>query len=135
MSGRRAIRKRLLYAAAFAVLLGVEVLIALFVHDSFVRPYLGDVLAVVTVYCGARIVFVNKPRFLSVWVTALAFAVELIQLTDISDHVGSVLAVILGSTFDFKDLICYAVGGAVAAAWDILKYRTEEKNNNIKPTH
>lgn len=127
-------RKRLLYAAAFVVLLGVEVLIALFVHDRFVRPYLGDVLAVITVYCGARIIFVNKPRFLSVWVTALAFAVELLQLTDISEHVGRVLAVILGSTFDVRDLLCYAAGGIIAAAWDILKYRTEEKNRNTKPT-
>lgn len=135
MNGRHNARKRLLYAAAFAVLLGIEVMIALFVHDKFVRPYLGDVLAVVTVYCGARIVFVNKPRFLSVWVTALAFVVELLQLTDISDHVERVLAVILGSTFDVKDLLCYAVGGIIAAAWDILKYRTGEKNSDIKPTH
>lgn len=135
MNGRHNARKRLLYATAFAVLLGIEVMIALFVHDKFVRPYLGDVLAVVTVYCGARIVFVNKPRFLSVWVTALAFAVELLQLTDISDHVGRVLAVILGSTFDVKDLLCYVVGGIIAAAWDILKYRTGEKNSDIKPTH
>lgn len=135
MNGRHNARKRLLYAAAFAVLLGVEVMIALFVHDRFVRPYLGDVLAVVTVYCGARIVFVNKPRFLSVWVTALAFVVELLQLTDISEHVGRVLAVILGSTFDVKDLLCYAIGGIIAAAWDILKYRIGEKNSDIKPTH
>lgn len=135
MSGQHNARKRLLYAAAFAVLLGIEVMIALFVHDKFVRPYLGDVLAVVTVYCGARIVFVNKPRFLSVWMTALAFVVELLQLTDISDHVGRVLAVILGSTFDVKDLLCYAVGGIIAAAWDTLKYRTGEKNSDIKPTH
>ncbi|MDE6031460.1 MAG: DUF2809 domain-containing protein, partial [Oscillospiraceae bacterium] len=70
MTARDTTRKRLLYAAVFAVLFGVEVVIALFVHDRFVRPYLGDVLAVVTVYCGARIIFVNKPRFLSVWVTA-----------------------------------------------------------------
>ena len=123
MIGRDTARKRLLYAAAFAALLGIEVVIALFVHDSFVRPYLGDVLAVVTVYCGARIIFAVKPRFLSIWVTALAFAVELLQLTDLSERVGSITAVILGSTFDIKDLLCYAVGGAVTAVWDFLIYR------------
>lgn len=123
MNARDTTRKRLLYAAAFAVLFGVEVVIALFVHDRFVRPYLGDVLAVVTVYCGARIVFVSKPRFLSVWVTALALAVELLQLTDLSEHVGKILAVILGSTFDFADLLCYAVGGILTAVWDLIVYR------------
>lgn len=119
-------KKRLLYAAAFVLLLGIEVLIALFVHDRFVRPYLGDVLAVVTVYCGARIVFVNKPRFLSVWVTVLAFVVELLQLTDLSEHVGSIFAVIVGSTFDFADLLCYTVGGILTAAWDYWRYRKAE---------
>lgn len=127
MNARDTTRKRLLYAAAFAVLFGVEVVIALFVHDRFVRPYLGDVLAVVTVYCGARIVFVSKPRFLSVWVTALALAVELLQLTDLSEHVGKILAVILGATFDFTDLLCYAVGGILAAAWDHWRYRKNDK--------
>lgn len=116
-------KKRLLYAAAFALLFGTETVIALFVHDSFVRPYLGDVLAVVTVYCGARIIFVNRPRFLSVWVTVLAFVAELLQLTDLSERVGGVFAVILGSTFDFADLLCYAVGGVITAAWDYRIYR------------
>lgn len=119
-------KKRLLYAAAFVLLFGIEALIALFIHDRFVRPYLGDVLAVVTVYCGARIVFVNKPRFLSVWVTVLAFVVELLQLTDLSEHVGSIFAVILGSTFDFADLLCYTVGGILTAAWDYWRYRKTE---------
>ena len=116
-------KKRLLYAAAFALLFCTEVIIALFVHDSFVRPYLGDVLAVVTVYCGARIVFVSKPKFLSVWVTALAFAVELLQLTDLSECVGSVFTVILGATFDFADLLCYAVGGILTAILDYRRFR------------
>ena len=104
-------KKRLLYAAAFVLLFVTEVIIALFVHDRFVRPYLGDVLAVVTVYCGARIVFVSKQPFLSVWVT------------DLSERVGSVFAVILGATFDFADLLCYAVGGILAAIWDYWRYR------------
>ncbi len=36
-------KKRLISAAIFAAVLGAEILIALFVHDSFVRPYVGDV--------------------------------------------------------------------------------------------
>lgn len=123
MNARDTTRKRLLYAAAFAVLFGVEVVIALFVHDRFVRPYLGDVLAVVTVYCGARILLVSKPRFLSVWVTVFALAVELLQLTDLSEHAGKILAIVLGSTFDFADLLCYAVGGILTAVWDLIVYR------------
>ena len=38
------------YGLVFLLLLGVEIVIALFVHDRFVRPYLGDVLVVWVVY-------------------------------------------------------------------------------------
>ena len=37
------INKRLKYLIAFLLMFAVEVLIAAFVHDGFVRPYLGDV--------------------------------------------------------------------------------------------
>ena len=112
-------KKRLICAGIFAAVLGTEVLIALFVHDSFVRPYLGDVLAVVCVYFFARIFLQNKPRYLSIFVTAFAFLVELVQLTPLSDALPSPLSVIVGGTFDFKDLLCYSVGGAACLFLDI----------------
>ena len=115
-------KQRFIWLAAFLVLLGTEVCIALFVHDSFVRPYLGDVLAVITVYCGARIVFPQRFRWLSTAVMALALGVELLQLTDLSSVFGegSFMAILLGSTFDPHDLLCYAVGGMVCIVCDIL---------------
>lgn len=111
-------KKRLICAAAFAAVLGIEVLIALFVHDSFVRPYFGDVLAVVCVYLLVRVILPEKPRYLSVFVTAFAFLVELIQLTPLSEYLPSPLSVIVGGTFDFKDLVCYLVGGALCFLTD-----------------
>lgn len=105
-------KKRLISAAIFAVVLGAEILIALFVHDSFVRPYIGDVLAVICVYFFARIFLPGKPRFLSVYVTLFAFCVELVQLTALSEILPRVLAVIVGGTFDYTDLLCYLIGGA-----------------------
>ena len=114
-------KSRLIYAAAFIAFLAIEVCIALFVHDNFVRPYIGDVLAVVTVYCGARIVFPERIKLLSLAVLSLAAAVELLQLTGISQLFGegSVIAIILGSTFDPIDLLCYAAGGVLTFLWDI----------------
>lgn len=106
-------KKRLICAGIFAAVLGIEVLIALFVHDEFIRPYFGDVLAVVCVYFFARIFLPEKPRYLSVFVTAFAFVVELVQLTALSEVLPSPLSVIVGGTFDFKDLACYLVGGTI----------------------
>lgn len=111
-------KKRLICAGIFAAVLGIEILIALFVHDEFVRPYLGDILAVVCVYFLARIFLHNKPRYLSVFVTAFAFVVELVQLTPLSEHLPSPLSVIVGGTFDVKDLLCYLVGGAACFLLD-----------------
>ena len=125
-------RQRIMWSAAFLVLLGIEVCIALFVHDSFVRPYIGDVLAVVTVYCGARIVFPQRFRWLSAAVLALAVCVELVQLTELSSLFGegSFMAILLGSTFDVHDLLCYAVGGIVCLVCDILIFiRRKAKND------
>ena len=41
---------------ATILVLMLEVVIALFVHDRIIRPYLGDSLAVVLVYLGGRAV-------------------------------------------------------------------------------
>ena len=122
-------KRRLIFAAVFAVLLTVAVLIALFVHDGFVRPFLGDVLAVMTVYALARAIFPKKPAALSAIVTAFAFAVELVQLTGLASLLGegTFLAVLAGSCFDPIDLLCYLAGGIVCAAADFALYRMDKK--------
>lgn len=116
-------KKRLICAGIFAAVLEIEVLIALFVHDSFVRPYFGDVLAVVCVYFFARVILPKKQRYLSVFVTAFAFLVELVQLTPLSEVLPSPLSVIVGGTFDFKDLACYLTGGTVCFLIDKIFFK------------
>lgn len=37
-------KKRLPYIIAFVILLVTEIYIGVFVHDKFIRPYVGDVL-------------------------------------------------------------------------------------------
>lgn len=116
---------RLIYAAAFVLLLGIEVCIALFVHDSFVRPYIGDVLVAVVVYCAARIVLPWRFWLMSAVVFLFAATVELVQLTPLSQMFpeGGFIATVLGSTFDPKDLLCYAAGSILCLLWDIFIVR------------
>ena len=54
------IGSRWFYAICFAGLFVVETLIALFVRDAFIRPYMGDVLVVILVYCFVRM-FITRP--------------------------------------------------------------------------
>lgn len=43
-------KKRIFYIISFLVIFCIEVFIALYVRDSFIRPYMGDALVVVLVY-------------------------------------------------------------------------------------
>ena len=47
---------RIEYAIVFILLLLIEVFIALFVHDKFIRPYVGDALVVIVLYFAVRII-------------------------------------------------------------------------------
>lgn len=105
-------KKRLINIGIFLAALGAEILIALFVHDNFIRPYVGDILAVICVYFLVRIIFV-KTRYLSIPVTLFAFCVELVQITNLSELLPRPLDIIVGGTFDFIDLLCYLIGGGI----------------------
>lgn len=121
---------RLLYALAALVLFGVELCIALFVRDRFVRPYLGDVLAVVLIHCALRAVFPEKPRLLPLYVFLFACLVEAVQAIQLLDLLGLAhitwLRILAGSQFSWGDILCYAAGGVLAAGLDAL-LRLERK--------
>ena len=108
------------YAVAAAVLLAVEVLIALFVRDAFVRPYLGDVLAVILVFAGIRAVIATGPWTAAAVALSIAVVIEFGQLIGVLDILGLAhhqwLRIVLGTGFDVKDLLAYGVG-ALLAVW------------------
>lgn len=106
-------KRRIPYIIAAAVLLGVEIIIGIFVHDSFIRPYVGDVLVTTLLCCMARCVFPDKPKLLALWVFIFSAGVELLQLAGLDEILGlegTVAGIILGSTFDIKDIFCYLCG-------------------------
>lgn len=115
---------RRFYCGAFVVLLAAEICIALFVHDAFVRPYLGDVLVIVLLCCLGRGPLGLWGKWLVPAVTVLGVLAEGLQYFRLADRLGlepsSPLRIILGSTFDWADLACYAVGGVLAAALERL---------------
>ncbi|EPE2285051.1 DUF2809 domain-containing protein [Vibrio alginolyticus] len=91
------------------------VVIALYVRDNFIRPTFGDVLVVVWLYYFLASMFSMPVNWLVSLVVLIAFAVELGQLLQVAAWLGiessSPLAVILGATFDWKDMLAYCIGG------------------------
>jgi len=105
---------RLKYAVPALAILAVEVLIALFVRDRFIRPYVGDVLVTVLLCCMARVVIPSGFKTLPLWVFAFSVLVEVGQYFDYAALLGldgiPFFAILLGSTFSWADIVCYAVG-------------------------
>ena len=112
-------KRRLRYLSAFAALLLIEVLIALFVHDAFVRPFIGDVLVV---DCLVRIIKPDGWRFLPVVLFLFATGVEFLQALGFVSLLGlensRFWRTILGSTFDPADILCYAAGSAMLMGFE-----------------
>lgn len=106
-------KKRIFYIISFLVIFCIEVFIALYVRDSFVRPYMGDALVVVLVYSFVRIFIPTGVPRLPFYVFLFACFVEVLQYFQLVETLGitnRALRIILGSTFDWKDIVCYGVG-------------------------
>ena len=114
---RQSARTRLVFLAAAVLILAVEIYIAICVKGGFVRHYAGDVLAVVLLYALTRAAFGVPPLNLPLKIFAFAAALELAQYLGAVQILGienKILKVMIGGTFDFADLICYAAGCVLA---------------------
>ena len=112
------------YAAMSFFLLAVEICIALFVHDNFIRPYFGDVLVTVLLCCLCRAIFPHFSPALSVFL--LAVAVEWTQwlgLVEMLGLQGTIFAIILGTSFSWIDILCYGAGCLLFAGAEWLRKR------------
>ncbi len=113
---------RLKYLIVLFLLLAVEVCIALFVHDQYLRPYGGDIIVVWVIYCMVQAVLGGKNNH---YITALgvlvfAYIVEFLQKMNIVEVLGlgnsRFLRILIGTTFSVSDLVCYTIGTAITVA-------------------
>lgn len=102
------------YFALATLIFTVEVLIAIFVRDNFVRPYVGDVLVVILIYCFVRSFMRILIVPLALGVLVFSFIIEIFQYIKIVEMVGlenSPLArTVLGTSFAWMDILAYLVG-------------------------
>ena len=102
------------YFALMVALLFIEVFIAFYVHDGFVRPYLGDFLVVILLYC-----FLKSFLKLSVWKAAIlvwlfSFFIEGMQYLNLIEILGleqsKIARTVIGHSFSWMDLFAYTAG-------------------------
>ena len=115
------------------VILVTEIYIAVCVKGGFVRHYAGDVLAVILLYALARAIFSVTPSNLPLKIFAFAAALEIAQYFGVVQILGienKILKVMIGGTFDFADLLCYAAGCVLAGAYEKFESKNRQRRSD-----
>jgi hypothetical protein len=124
------------YFAIAVLLFLVEVIIALFVKDNFIRPYFGDVLVVILIYCFVQSFFNIGVLQLAIGVLAFSFLIEFLQYVNFIEILGleksKLASTLIGNSFSWKDIIAYLAGIIIVLL--IENYRSTHHffgNNNL----
>lgn len=102
------------------ILLGLLIVIALYLHDNIIRPFFGDMLAVIWVYAGLTTFIKLPPKTGCIGVFIFASLIEIAQYCQLLTLLGlshyKVLRIIFGATFDWMDILAYAAGALTCLA-------------------
>ena len=96
------------------LLLLTEICIGCYMRDAIIRPYGGDFLVVILLYCFIKS-FINFPVLLAAaWVLFFAYAIEISQYLHLVRLFGlresKIARILLGTSFSFFDMLTYAMG-------------------------
>lgn len=116
-------KQRIIFIAVAIFLILVEFYIGIFVHDDFVRPYVGDVIVVVVLYAIVRAIVPTSKLPISVCIFLFSFAYEFTQIPPLVDIFGiksGFFRALMGTSFSWIDIVCYLVGCVFCFIWDII---------------
>ena len=92
----------------------LEVLIAVFAHDQFIRPFVGDVLVVILIYCSIKSILSARVIPTAIFVLLFAYTLEVLQYFNIVEVLrlqhSRIARIVIGTTFEWTDLIAYTLG-------------------------
>ncbi len=102
------------YCAWSVILFLIELCIAIYIDDAFIRPYIGDLLVVILIYAIVRAFFKISILTTAIGVLIFSFTVEVLQYFKVVEILGlgssSLARTIIGTTFSWKDLVAYSMG-------------------------
>lgn len=98
----------------FIALLLIEILIAMYAHDAYIRPIFGDFLAVITLYYLLKS-FLKLSNQTLIWCSlCFAYLLEALQYLDFLSFSGlkqyKIIAIVLGTSFAWVDIVAYTLG-------------------------
>ena len=102
------------YLVLSVILLVVEFIIGIFMHDDYIRPFGGDFLVVMLIYCFIKSFVKCDVNYTALGVLLFAFVIEWsqrIQLINMLNLQHSPIArLILGTDFAWTDMLMYTLG-------------------------
>ena len=108
------------YFRLTVILFLIEVAIALFIKDRFIRPYLGDVLVVILIYCFVKSLVKISVHKAAVLVLLFAFCIEILQYINIVQKLklqhNTVAKTVIGTSFSWEDILAYLAGILIVIA-------------------
>jgi len=121
------IRFHFIYFLLTLLLLEVEIFIGACMHDAVIRPYGGDLLVVVLLYCLVRSFWELPAVPLSLSILVFSYLVETGQYFHLADRLGftrpSLMRTLIGTYFTWMDILSYTLGiGAVLAVEGLKHY-------------
>lgn len=103
-----------IYFTLFLVLFCIEAFIAYFLKTGFIRHTFGDFLVVIMLYCLLKSFIELKPITMSLIVLSISFTIEFLKLTPFLEYINLqdniITKTVLGSTFNYSDLVAYTLG-------------------------
>ena len=86
----------------------------MYVHDRLIRPYGGDYLVVILIYCAVKSFIKAAPLKIAIGVLLFSYCVEILQYFHIVDRLGlsgnKIARIVIGYGFEWMDLLAYTFG-------------------------
>jgi hypothetical protein len=117
------------YFIATLIIFFTEVLIAVYVRDKIIRPYVGDILVAVLVYCFLKSFLNISVKAACIITLVFSFTVEFLQFFNLVEKLGlqhsKIARTVIGNSFEWTDLLMYTIGIIIV----FLLEKTTKKNN------
>lgn len=115
------------YFIATILLLLIEILIGAYAHDEIIRPFIGDLLVVILIYCFIMSWFKINAMATALGVLGFAYATEITQYYHLVYVLGwdssRIARIIMGTSFSWMDMLMYTIGIILVVVTEMLSGR------------
>ncbi|MBU0697119.1 MAG: DUF2809 domain-containing protein [Bacteroidetes bacterium] len=119
------------YFLCFLLLFVIEVFIERYTHEAIIRPFFGDFLVVILIYCFIKSLLKTSLYYTAIGVLLFSYFIEFMQYLHWVDLLGLgysyIAKVILGTYFAWLDLLMYTLGILLVIIIEKLKLRIQNQ--------